>query len=148
MHVTGTKVVERSLTDGKPVTELGISPPPRASDGIPSMTVSRDGTRVAVVEGPTVRVTDLKTGKHLTEDHLGERINPGPPVFSADGKRLAIWSSWGNWVRVYDVTAGRKLRILDGGNAVPTAAAFSPDGARLAVGYRDGTGLVWDLTAK
>jgi WD40 repeat protein len=150
LHAAGPKVVERSLADGEPARELDVPPLERLSSSNlpPPLTVSRDGARVAVVETQTVRVIDLKTGKRLTDDRLAERMYGGEATFSPDGSRLAVWSAWGTWVRVYDVATGRKPRVLEGGYAVPTAAAFSPDGSRLAVGYRDGTGLVWDLTAK
>jgi WD40 repeat protein len=45
-------------------------------------------------------------------------------------------------------TPPRKLDGHSGSNYRAWCAAFSPNGASLAVGYADGTALVWDLSAK
>ena len=59
-------------------------------------------------------------------------------AFAADG-RLAT-TSWDGRLRLYDAD-GRLLRTVDSGGTEPFGLAFSPDGARLAVGYDDSTAV-------
>ncbi len=150
IQVTRTKIVRRRLADGKEADGIDATPPERVSVGMPfPIAVSADGARMAIVESRHVRVVDVKSGKALVDDRGAEQVYGGRAVFSRDGKRVAVWSYWGTGVRVYDVGSNGGPKVCDsGGPAGPTAAAFSPDGSRLAVGYRDGTALVWDLTGK
>jgi hypothetical protein len=82
---------------------------------------SRNGKIVAtVVEAPggdrVIQVLDLTTGNVLGNADTGR--NTGIPVFSADGKKLALVYAGGMfsgpplWVRLWDVTGGGDLKNL------------------------------------
>jgi hypothetical protein len=47
-------------------------------------------------------------------------------------------------VRVWDMPAGRKARVLTGHQGRITSLSFAPDGKRLASASEDGTALVWE----
>jgi hypothetical protein len=47
-------------------------------------------------------------------------------------------------VKVWDTASGREVVTLKGHTSVIFSVAWSPDGARLATGSRDGTAKVWD----
>ena len=116
------------------------------------MAVSGDGKRIAVVaaggRGHFLRVFEIKTGKELAAHSLGD-VYHSALRFSPNGKQVAVWNVWSTAVQVCDAESGTTaIRKLDGVSARPTCVAFSPNGASLAVGYRNGTALVWDLSAK
>jgi WD40 repeat protein len=93
-------------------------------------------------------VFDAKSGKELAEHDLGRGYLPALR-FSPNGKQVAVWNVWGPTVQVCDAeSSATPTRMLEGGTYCATTAAFSRSGASLAVGYQDGTTLVWDLTAK
>jgi RNA polymerase sigma factor (sigma-70 family) len=50
-------------------------------------------------------------------------------------------------IRLWDVATCREVGHFEGHTADVTSLAFSPDGCRLVSGLRDGTVLVWDVTA-
>src|SRR5262249_60356554 len=72
----------------------------------------------------------------------------GPPTllraidFSRDGARLVSAGEDGAWV--WDAATGRVLATCRGHNDKVLAAAFRPDGARLATASADGTVRQWD----
>jgi WD40 repeat protein len=68
-------------------------------------------------------------------------------LFDPSGTRLAVWNVQAS-VLVYDAEGFAEPRKLRTPDASPSCAAFSPNGASLAVGYQNGTALIWDLTAK
>src|SRR5262249_8626802 len=118
------------------------------------MAVSPDGKRIAVVtrkereRGSTLRVFEIKTGKELAAHALGSVHNPGLR-FSPNGKAVAVWNVWGATVQVCDAESSQvQPRKLEGSAHHASCAAFSPNNASLAVGYADGTALIWDLAAK
>lgn len=114
--------------------------------------VSRDGTRLVAVDDKT-EVYEVVTGKLLARRSFPEGRFVSMK-FRPDGKQLALWhvakTRSGSALFVWDIdSAEAPLRRFDaGGEAAIYSVAFSPDGSRVAAGYRDGTALVWDLAAK
>lgn len=133
---------------------LRIAAPPMAPDPwskTPRLAVSPDGKRIAAVvlhaatNSGGIQVYDIATRKILAEHPL-ELTGVSSLRFSPNGKRVA---AWGDTVLLFDAESSQtKPRKLEGGNAPPVCVAFRPNGASLAVGYRDGTALVWDLISK
>ena len=81
----------------------------------------------------------------LTTDHRREGFRR--MVFSPDGRTLA--AGVGNLIILWDVTSSspKPSTQLKGHDIALDALAFSPSGATLASGSRDGVILVWDLAA-
>ncbi len=65
-------------------------------------------------------------------------------AFSPDGARLASASA-DRRIIIYDVLAGRQMRVLNGHTQGVTALQFSWDGSKLMSGSTDGTVRVWDI---
>jgi WD40 repeat protein len=108
---------------------------------------SRDGqvlwsvTRAGMLHG-----CDVKTGKLRQERYTGGE----PLTLSRDVALLALVTKDGK-LQVWDVASGQLRRTLtvakplDGILPVITAAAFTNDGKKLAVGHYDGTVALWDI---
>jgi WD40 repeat protein len=92
-----------------------------------------------------LQVYDIASGKIVAEHPL-EPTGVDWLRFSPNGKSVAAWSSN---VFLFDAESSQtEPRKLEGGNVPPVCAAFSPNSANLAVGYRNGTALVWNLVKK
>jgi hypothetical protein len=122
-------------------TYRNLAPFPQIPPGILSM-LSPDGTRLAYPSPElrnTLMIRDLRTGKARAY-----RGGHQPLAWSPDGRSLAVWVYTGLigddlGVEVFrlDVATGQATKLLDRASA-PTfvpglVAAWSPDGARLAV---------------
>ncbi len=85
------------------------------------------------------RIFETATGRVLqTLDGGGELRGL---AFAPDGKSLA--TSIGKEIKFWDLASGTVAHTLSGPESVAGSLAFSRDGARLAVGYADGTARVW-----
>ena len=62
--------------------------------------------------------------------------------FSGDGRRLLL-ASYDGTVRLFDMARLEPWSILRSDHGGAMDACFSPDGERVAVGYKDGALLVW-----
>lgn len=138
--VTG-KAVATVKTGALPVVALRAAHP---------LAVSPDGARLAVARADgrrqVLEVFEVKSGKRLASHEIGSMYYPGLR-FSNNGRRVAAWTIHGTTL-VFDAESDAQPRKLDAGKVQPLCAAFSPNDATLAVGYGDGTTLLWDLTAK
>jgi WD40 repeat protein len=124
---------------------------PDVSSKAQRLAASPDGTRIAAVvlyaatSRSGLQVYDIATRKLVAEHPLGQ-TDVSSLRFSPNGKSVA---AWGDTVLLFDAESSQtEPRKLESGNGPPVCVAFRPNGASLAVGYQDGTALVWDLVRK
>jgi RNA polymerase sigma factor (sigma-70 family) len=110
--------------------------------------LSEDGkTLVTGDSGGTVRVWDVASGKQRASfrpQTIGHESDG--PAFSGDGKTIATTSGgiFTSAVTLWDATTGKVLSDLPGHPSAITAAAFSPDGAKVYTIGKDRTLRTWD----
>jgi WD40 repeat protein/serine/threonine protein kinase len=95
---------------------------------------SPDGARV--LSGPWV--WDAASGRALAG------IEGARSSFSPDGARVLSIAEDELRARVWDAASGKPLLTLETAGAKTRAAAWSPDGARIATGSEDGAARIWD----
>ena len=116
---------------------------------------------VAAADNKTAAVVTSK-GKLVAFDLLAGTVgktydtkgrSPGaPPVFSPDGKRLAVacqpnpGADATSTVLVFDWATGDVKHTFANPGLTPQALAFSPDGKWLVTGSPDTTATVWDVS--
>jgi len=106
---------------------------------------SPDGRQLAAAGASgAVRLWDLAT-RQSTGELPGTAGHESRVAYSGDG-RLIAWVTTDDSVRVSETRTLRELATLYNGSTVYTVA-FSPDGTRLAVGCKDNTIRLWDLTS-
>ena len=108
---------------------------------------SRDGRRVALVEGYTVRIWDLADGSELQALKLPNSGILGAQGqayldLSDDGKRAAS-GGFDTPTALWDLETGKQLMTMSGRTNMAYKVAFSADGAQLSSGAR----TRWDLRA-
>jgi WD40 repeat protein len=135
------------LFDSLPVgPQYSLSPDGRVIAG----TISAEGEAV-------VRLWDSRTAAKLGDLRAADDLT-GPPVFSPDGRRVAVTSlsvqfqageepvvnrGWG--MAVWDVASGRRVRDVRGLADGALNFALSPDGRSAAVGFGDGSVQVIEI---
>jgi len=106
---------------------------------------SPDGRQLAAAGASgAVRLWDLAT-RQSTGELPGPTGQESRVAYSGDG-RLIAWVTTDDSVRVSETRTLRELATLYNGSTV-YMVAFSPDGTRLAVGCKDNTIRLWDLTS-
>ena len=93
-----------------------------------------------------IKSFNSSTGSSLAEWQIHENSSASESMYitlSANGKFIA--SSAGRFVSFWDTSTHTQLGIIEETNTIQSIA-LSPDGCRLAAGYKDsGTSIVWDL---
>jgi WD40 repeat protein len=121
----------------------------RPIGGLPNvvsdLAFSDNGERLAASlgGGAGIRVFDTASGKEIGKNSDFGGAPSYSVHFRSDGQRL-VATCWDGSVRLYDIEkAGLKLfkRAKVEGGEDPFSARFSPDGTRIAVGFRDTTAV-------
>ena len=106
------------------------------------LSFSPDGATLATIDAKgTIRLWDTKSGNMRRQFSPGDK--GGFVTFSPDGKLLAVQVK--HDVALIDSVTGNVVRKLEGHRVAPQAAAFSPDGKRLASVAQDGTLRLWNV---
>jgi WD40 repeat protein len=115
-------------------------------DYVTGIAFSPDNRLLAVFGGEEINLLRTQDGKKLAS--LENSANLDHITFSKDGSQIAGFTTLGIEAFAWQAADGKLLhRLQSTANApifFPSAAAFSPDGSTLALGYNGMVGL-WDL---
>ena len=122
-------------TSGRMIKKIGGLP-----NVIFHLVFSKDGRYLVATLGGNNGLRVFRTSDYslsAQDKEYGDRSNWAD--FDASGR--LVTSSWDGYIRLYD--AGFRLIAKVKGNSgkQPFAVSFSPDGAKVAVGYGDSTGV-------
>jgi hypothetical protein len=104
-----------------------------------SLTLTSDGTRVAIVDRGTVKIYDVTSGRLLATigDAQSSRLGGFYRArFSPDGRTVAAVRGhlYHNWLQLFDARTGKARRLLlDDVDSRASDIQFSTDGQRLAI---------------
>lgn len=109
----------------------------------------RDFEEAGRLDAEEAKVVQPMLATARTRKAAGERLLPGdrwkPAALAVNPDGSLVVAASISGVDVWDVTSGRSVRKLEK-RTDASAVAFSPDGARLAAGYSDGTIQVWNTS--
>ena len=109
-----------------------------------SAAFSGDGRRIVTGSASGMAaLRDAGTGKVLREWDLGYSVRV-TALAHAPNEPWVLAGTEGGRVHLLDARQRKAQRRWSYG-AVPTALAFSPDGRRMLMGFRDGAAIVCDL---
>ena len=112
---------------------------------------SSDGTSLAAGSYKLIRIWEVDTGNTLLSVNTNEHkrghtmygVHPESLVFSPDGAILVSGLVHGA-IRLWEVTTGDRIAVLDGHTQKVETLTFSSDGKTLLSTGADGTILLWD----
>jgi WD40 repeat protein len=111
-----------------------------------SISISKDGTRMASATNENVIIWDLCTSKMVdTLEGELDRSNESSVALSPDGKSLACGGPGGTVMLLDIATKQRREFSRHAGHVI--SLAFSPQGEMLATGGTDCTIKLWDVTS-
>jgi WD40 repeat protein len=108
-----------------------------------AITYSPDGSAIAGIYGPALRVVEVASGREVAAIKPGQKHFKGL-AFTPDGRRL-IAVNTDAAVRVYDTATWSEVTGYEWQIGKLTAVAVAPDGLRAACGSDRGRVVVWDL---
>lgn len=132
--------------------------------GLGAVAFSPDGRTVLTANRRRVWLWDAATGREVRRWDAGPADDKNPDkvmlrsaVFSPDGRQVLAFGlghegqRLGGWMALWDVKTGEVVRRFDGQPSSTSAAAFSPDGKRIAAGggngfEHDSSLWLWDAT--
>jgi WD40 repeat protein/predicted Ser/Thr protein kinase len=118
-----------------------------------SVTLDRQGRRLAAAGAGPLTVWDTATGNSLTlplpDQDRGRRARAAGPVAAAspDGTIIAA-PMRENSIKGWDAASGKELFSLRGHAGAINCLVFSEDGRRLASGGADGTAKIWEIASR
>jgi WD40 repeat protein len=109
------------------------------------------------LDDKTIRVWDVDSGRNVRT--IRGEIGDGDPgkiyalALSRDGRLLAAGgrsgsAGHGHPVRLYDLSEGTLIGLLQGHDDAVLSLDFSPDGERLVSGSTDDTAIIWDVASR
>jgi WD40 repeat protein len=113
------------------------------------LTYSRDGRRLASVDGQIAKVWDAASGQELVTVNHGYSDASLYQALSPDGKLLALVDEEeaGIWDLAASTSEGQSavlLSTLSGHDNLIFDISFNSDGTQIATTSRDGTARIWD----
>jgi WD40 repeat protein len=107
------------------------------------LSLSPDGTRLAIDAGTTIYVHDAETLVPLVS--WKAKYSYVPRLAWSPDVRLLARTDRSTTSRLYDVETGRQVAALGAKPGVLTSVAFAPDGLTFGTGTLNGRVRVWDV---
>ncbi len=158
MVLTASDDNSARLWDAATGKEIGafVRPPKDEFDmnALKNAAFSPDGKLVATADfRGFIRLWDTQTQKELKSFSIRKRIDEGDwkatditeVVFSLDGKRLFA-GSYDSLGRIFDISSGQVVTVLQGHTAAIESVCHSPDGQEVLTSADDGTARLWDAS--
>jgi eukaryotic-like serine/threonine-protein kinase len=133
---TGTRVEIRELERETPIASYAV---PEGSDGCVTVT---DQLVFVSAPGGAVRAMRASDGA-LVAEYRGDGKSATVLSVSQDGLRVATAGEDDPTTRIWEVASGAQVLAIRQ-DSIPVTAAFSPDGARLAISTEDALIRIWD----
>ena len=123
--------------------ELRSSLRSQYSNYLTAICFSPDGSLLAGIYGPTLRIWDVENATEIATRQVGLKHFKGL-AFTPDGRQLVTVNNDAT-VRLYDTTSWSETGGFDWKIGKMGAVAVAPDGLRMAAGGSTGKVVIWDV---